>query len=55
MKRFKLSGTGKLLRRSAKTNHFNARQDGGARRGKRGQHVLAKVNKKDVKNLMPYL
>lgn len=54
LKRFKFSSTGKIQRRSVRMNHFNAKDDGGARRNKRGQKPLAKVNEKDIKNLMPY-
>lgn len=35
-KRFKTSGRGKILRRPVRQNHFNARADGNAKRGKRG-------------------
>ncbi|OGN04770.1 MAG: hypothetical protein A2831_01870 [Candidatus Yanofskybacteria bacterium RIFCSPHIGHO2_01_FULL_44_17] len=55
VKRFKVSSKGKLQRRQSRLNHFNARQDGAARRGGRSQKILAKQNEKDVKNLMPYL
>ncbi|MBI2063917.1 MAG: 50S ribosomal protein L35 [Candidatus Yanofskybacteria bacterium] len=54
-KRFKISSGGKLQRRRSRINHFNARQDGAARRNSRGQEILAKQNEKDIKNLMPYL
>lgn len=55
LKRFKVTGSGKILRRSVRMNHFNAKDTGNMRRGKRGDKALAKVNEKDIKNLMPYL
>lgn len=54
-KRFRISSEGKLQHRQSRINHFNARQDGSARRARRGQEVLAKQNKKDIRNLMPYI
>ncbi|MBI2062709.1 MAG: 50S ribosomal protein L35 [Candidatus Yanofskybacteria bacterium] len=55
LKRFKISSSGKKQHRHSRINHFNARQDGSARRNNRGQDVLAKPNKKDIRNLMPYV
>ena len=36
-------------------DHFNAKESGSERRDKRSQRPLAKSNKKDIKNLMPYV
>lgn len=55
LKRFKVTGTGKLKRRHTRINHFNAKDTGGGRRDKRGQFPLAKQNLKDIDNLMPYI
>ena len=55
LKRFKITGGGKFKRRHVRINHFNAKDSGSARRGKRGQFSMAKQNYKDVKNLMPYI
>jgi len=55
LKRFKVSSKGKMSHRHSRMNHFNAKQTGNSRRGKRPDEELAKVNKKDIKNLMPYL
>lgn len=55
LKRFKISSEGKLGRRHTRLNHFNAKQTGAARRNKRADFPLAKQNKKDIKNLMPYI
>lgn len=54
LKRFKFSGTGKVMRRPISQNHFNALDTGKETRGKRGTQQLAVQNKKDIKNLMPY-
>lgn len=53
-KRFHVSGTGIVQHRAPNMNHFNAKDEGVMRRDKRGQRALAKVNLKDIKNLMPY-
>jgi ribosomal protein L35 len=54
-KRFKISSTGKLQHRRSGTDHFNAREGGDAGRHKKMQKILTNQNKKDIKNLMPYL
>ena len=54
-KRFKVSSKGKMQHRHVRMNHFNAKQTGKMRRNKRPQDTLAKVNDKDIKNLMPYI
>ena len=53
-KRFKVSGTGKLMRRPVNSGHFNAKDNGSERRAKHGDLALGKANLKDVANLMPY-
>ncbi|HEY4507032.1 MAG TPA: 50S ribosomal protein L35 [Candidatus Paceibacterota bacterium] len=55
LKRFKFSGRGKISRLNVKLSHFNSRQDSNARRSKRGDKILSPDNKKDIKNLMPYI
>ncbi len=55
LKRFKVSGKGKLYHRQPAQNHFNAREDGNSKRNKRTQTFMSKSNMKDVKNLMPYI
>ena len=54
LKRFKFSATGKLLRRRVAVNHFNAKDSGSDRRQRRATRPLAKSNRKDIRNLMPY-
>ena len=53
-KRFKVSGTGKLMRRAVNAGHFNAKQTGNERRGKRADQQIAKANLKDIKNLFAF-
>jgi ribosomal protein L35 len=43
-KRFKTTGTGKVVRRKSNQNHFNARQTPDQKRSKRGNQVV--TNKK---------
>ena len=54
LKRFKFTSTGKILRRAVAINHFNARDNGNERRRRREVLPLAKANKKNIRNLMPY-
>ena len=53
-KRFKVSGTGKLIRRPVNNGHFNAKSTGSERQRKRGSSPLASANYRDIDNLMPY-
>lgn len=53
-KRFKITGTGKLLRRPSRQGHFNAKQTGKQRRQKRKLIPVAKTEIKILKKLMPY-
>ena len=39
-KRVKVTGTGKVSRRKARQNHFNARQDGNHKRAKRTDQIV---------------
>ena len=53
-KRFKITGSGKVLHRAPNMNHFNAKETGAERRNKRGQRSLNSVNFADIDNLLPY-
>jgi large subunit ribosomal protein L35 len=48
-KRVKITGSGKVSRRKARQNHFNARQDGDHKRAKRTDSI---VKGKDSKKIM---
>ncbi len=39
-KRFKLTGTGKIVRRRSNQNHFNARQTSDQKRAKRSDQIV---------------
>ena len=54
-KRFKITGTGKLLHRPISQSHFNAKQSGNKRRQKRKLVLVAKSDMKALKRLIPYL
>jgi ribosomal protein L35 len=43
-KTFRLTGSGKIMRRKAGQDHFNARESGKATKNKRRDLELAKVN-----------
>ena len=48
VKRVKITGSGKVSRRKARQDHFNARQDGDAKRAKRTDVVLKGKNSKKI-------
>ncbi|MEX2053346.1 MAG: 50S ribosomal protein L35 [Candidatus Paceibacterota bacterium] len=54
LKRFKISSTGKMQRRSVRMNHFNAKDTGSMRRHKRTQTELPGENKISIKHQLPY-
>lgn len=53
-KRYKFSAKKKVMRRSPNLNHFNSKDSGGERRGKRGDRGLDKTNAYDLNRLFPY-
>ncbi|OGZ61302.1 MAG: 50S ribosomal protein L35 [Candidatus Spechtbacteria bacterium RIFCSPLOWO2_01_FULL_46_10] len=53
-KRFKITSTGKILRRPSHQGHFNAKQTGKERRMKRKLVPVAKSELKALRRLMPY-
>ena len=54
-KRFKITGTGKILHRPASQSHFNAKQSANTRRKKRKMIQVAKPERKALKRLLPYI
>jgi len=53
-KRFKVTGSGKIMRKPTRQAHFNAKQTGSQRRKKRGWVEVSKADAKKLKKLMPY-
>lgn len=53
-KRFKVTATGKLMKRPAGQSHFNAKMTGKSRRNKRRLEPVSKAEEKTLKRLMPY-
>lgn len=54
-KRFKITKTGKVLRRKARQNHFNAKSSGNAKRKKHKTVRTPLVfERKAMKKLLPY-
>lgn len=53
-KRFKKTVTGKMLRRQAGQDHFNARQTGNTKRNKRRDISAHDRDVKNLRSLMPY-
>lgn len=51
-KRFKVTKTGKVLKRKAGQDHFNSRESGKVRRNKRRIQKLSKTQVKTVKKLL---
>lgn len=52
LKRIKITGRGKMLRRQTKLNHFNAKDTGKGTRQKRKESLIAKSDEKAVKQLL---
>ena len=53
LKRIKITGKGKMLRRQTRLNHFNARDSGQNTRRKRKESLIAKSDEKAVRQLLP--
>lgn len=53
-KRFRLTGTKKLIRRQAGQDHFNTRESGKVTRRKRGDKLVPKTQERTTKTLLPY-
>jgi large subunit ribosomal protein L35 len=54
VKRFKVTGKGKLTQRKAGQDHFNARETGNTTRSKRLDISTTKTLEKTIKMLTPY-
>lgn len=48
IKKVRVTGSGKVIRRSTKQNHYNSKQDGSERRAKRNDKRLFKTDEKNV-------
>ena len=55
LKRFKITGTGKILRRAVNQDHFNAKDTPKTRRAKRKYRPVAKAEAKLIRKYLPYL
>lgn len=53
LKRIKITGRGKMLRRQTRLNHFNAKDTGDRTRKKRGELPLSKPDEKVARKLLP--
>jgi len=53
-KRFKITKTGKVMKRTGGQGHFNARETGNTKRNKRRDSQIAKVDQKNIKSFVPY-
>jgi large subunit ribosomal protein L35 len=54
-KRFRITSTGKVLRRPVGQDHFNARSTGKKKRLKRRWLVVSKAEARAIKRLLPYV
>lgn len=52
-KKFKISGSGKVIQRHTGQNHFNAKESGNTKRKKRNDREIAKDYRKSVSKLLP--
>lgn len=53
-KRFKVTGSGKLMRKPVRQSHLNAKQTSKQRRQKRKLVEVNKADAKKLKKLLPY-
>ncbi|OIP80251.1 MAG: 50S ribosomal protein L35 [Parcubacteria group bacterium CG08_land_8_20_14_0_20_48_21] len=53
-KRIKITKKGKMKKRTAGQDHFNARETGKTGTNKRRVSTLSKVHEKNIKKLLPY-
>ncbi|MFA5029720.1 MAG: 50S ribosomal protein L35 [Patescibacteria group bacterium] len=53
-KRFRVTKKKKLMKRTGGQDHFNARESGKTKRGKRRDTQIAKADRKNVRQFMPY-
>lgn len=51
-KRFRITSTGKLLRRKGGQNHFNSRESGVITRNKRRDETMSSADTKNIKTLI---
>lgn len=54
VKRFKITGNNKILKRKAGQDHFNSRESGNVIRSKRVDLSISKTEHRVIKQLMPY-
>jgi len=53
-KRIKITKKGKVLKKRAGQDHFNARESGKVKRNKRRITKMAKANVKNIREQLPY-
>jgi len=53
-KRVKITGKGKILKRTAGQDHFNSQESGKTTRNKRRDKIFTKSYKSSIKSLLPY-
>ena len=53
-KRVKISKKGKVLKKKAGQDHFNARESGKVMRNKRRKKKMAEASSKNLKTYLPY-
>jgi large subunit ribosomal protein L35 len=53
-KRFKKTGTGKIMRAKAFRRHILTSKTRSRKRGLRGMHVVAPADEKKLKRMLPY-
>lgn len=51
--RVKVTGSGKVLKRTAGQDHFNGKESGKTTRNKRQDKTMSKTHKRAIKTLMP--
>ncbi len=53
LKRIRVTSKGKIMRRSVRQGHFNAKESSNKTRGKRRINKISQVDKKRIKKILP--
>lgn len=53
-KKVKVTGSGKLMRRSTGNNHYNSKDTGAETRSKRKDQSIFKTDENNIKKALPY-
>ncbi len=53
-KRFKITKTKKVMKRTCGQDHFNSRESGSTKRAKRSDSAISETEGRNIRRLLPY-